>query len=832
MVEPLVGAVLSGRYRLVQPIATGQSGGVWEAHDDVLGRSVAVRELRLGADVPAAVRPGLLRQAAAQARATGRLAHSGIVTVYDVLEDDDRAWIIMQRVVGHSLADDVAADGPWSAPRVARLGLQLADALAAAHATGLVHRDVRPTNVLLADGGGPMLSDLATPQIAAVGAVADLAATHRAAGYAAPELSRRERITVAADFYSLGATLYFALTGRVPSGGSTPWPQPDSPVADVIMSLLADDPAQRLPLYAAVDRLTSVVGAVSAESAEIPESVEAPRPGRLRPTPLPPIEVSQPPPEYPRSRRRTMLVAGSLVAVLAVAGVAFALRHSSAPADSPGTHNAGPQPTVSPAATGPDTMSPQPPSGVKVSGRTTTAITLAWDPAIDDVGVIEYRISRNGTQAGTSPTPGYVDSGLKVDTGYTYTVVAVDAAGNVSLPSAKTAARTLKVPDVRKPTSPARVRVVGRSTTSIALAWNAATDDVGVTDYQVFRDDRRVGSTTRPKFTDEGLTPESTHSYTVRAVDAAGNLSAYSGRASGTTLKTPDTTAPSVPSGLTALRTTTSSVSLRWNPSMDDAGVVDYLVARDALAAVTVDTTSYVDSGLAMGTSYTYSVSARDAAGNVSAPAKLTITTVKPQVVGLTTVAGGGAAPGCQVTVRTTVAVSAGPVTVQLAVTINGASSSTSVVFTGSGPQSRQVDVGTAASGSDGSATVSSTTPNAVDSSADWNAQAGCQPGFTLTDAAASAGDCGTSPVQGSITIAAQHNAGPVAYTVVMNVDGQEAASTTVTVSPHDSQPVALTSATAYAEGTHTVSFTVSGASGSRTAAAGDVTVLACPQQG
>src|SRR4029079_6983363 len=110
---------------------------------------------------------------------------------------------------------------------------------------------------------------------------------------------------------------------------------------------------------------------------------------------------------------------------------------------------------------GPDTTAPQPPANLRVSGRTTTAITLAWEPATDDVGIAGYRISRNGQQIGESPAPGYTDNGLTTNTTYTYTVVSLDAAGNVSQPSAVASGVTLKVPDTKKPSAPSRVHVTG-----------------------------------------------------------------------------------------------------------------------------------------------------------------------------------------------------------------------------------------------------------------------------------------------------------------------------------------------------------------------------------
>ncbi|WP_175500066.1 serine/threonine-protein kinase, partial [Streptomyces sp. CC77] len=155
------GLVLAGRYRLSESIGRGGMGRVWRAHDEVLHRTVAVKELTAGRYVSEADRAVLHARTQKEARAAARISHPSVVTVHDVLEYDDRPWIVMQYVDGPSLADAVKAAGSGRVdPReAARIGLHVLGALGAAHAAGVLHRDVKPGNVLLAKDGRVLLTD-------------------------------------------------------------------------------------------------------------------------------------------------------------------------------------------------------------------------------------------------------------------------------------------------------------------------------------------------------------------------------------------------------------------------------------------------------------------------------------------------------------------------------------------------------------------------------------------------------------------------------------------------------------------------------------------------
>ncbi|MFD0670978.1 DUF4832 domain-containing protein [Cohnella sp. GCM10027633] len=185
-------------------------------------------------------------------------------------------------------------------------------------------------------------------------------------------------------------------------------------------------------------------------------------------------------------------------------------------------------------------------------------------------------------------------------------------------------------PDTQAPAAPTGLASPAKTSVSVDLTWNAATDNVGVAGYQVFRGATQVGTPSSTSFTDTGLTAGTAYSYSVRARDAAGNVSAASSALSVTTTP-PDTQAPSVPSGLAVASKTSGSVNLTWNASTDNTGVTGYQVFRGSTQVGTPSGTSFTDTGLSASTAYSYTVRARDAAGNVSAASSaLSVTTNAP----------------------------------------------------------------------------------------------------------------------------------------------------------------------------------------------------------
>ncbi|MFF2570073.1 serine/threonine-protein kinase [Streptomyces sp. NPDC058084] len=252
------GLLLAGRYRLGESIGRGGMGKVWRAHDEVLHRVVAVKELTAGRFVAEADRLVLHARTQKEARAAARITHPGVVTVHDVLEHDDRPWIVMQYVDGPSLADAAKEAGTIAPGEAARIGLHVLGALRAAHAAGVLHRDVKPGNVLLARDGRVLITDFG---IAAIEGDSSITRTGELVGsidYLAPERVRGGDPGPASDLWSLGATLYSAVEGTSPfrrgSPISTmqavvteepPYPEKAGALAPVIVALLRKDPEQR-----------------------------------------------------------------------------------------------------------------------------------------------------------------------------------------------------------------------------------------------------------------------------------------------------------------------------------------------------------------------------------------------------------------------------------------------------------------------------------------------------------------------------------------------------------------------------------------------------------
>ena len=173
-------------------------------------------------------------------------------------------------------------------------------------------------------------------------------------------------------------------------------------------------------------------------------------------------------------------------------------------------------------------------------------------------------------------------------------------------------------PDTTPPSVPTGLSATAVSQSQVNLSWTASTDNVGVTGYKVYRNGTQVGTTTTTSYQDTGLMADTTYSYTVAAYDAAGNVSAQSTAASATT-QAPDTTPPSVPTGLSATAVSSTQINLSWTASTDNVGVTGYDVFRNGTQVGTTTTTSYQDTGLMADTTYSYTVAAYDAAGNVSA---------------------------------------------------------------------------------------------------------------------------------------------------------------------------------------------------------------------
>ncbi|WP_369391388.1 serine/threonine-protein kinase [Streptomyces sp. CG1] len=216
------GLLVAGRYRLADSIGSGGMGRVWRAHDEVLHRTVAVKELTAALYVSDGDRAVLLARTRAEARAAARISHSAVVTVHDVLEHDGRPWIVMELVEGNSLADAVKEQGRVEPREAARIGLWVLRALRAAHLAGVLHRDVKPGNVLLGRDGRVLLTDFGIAQIEGDSTITRTGEVVGSVDYLAPERVRGHDPGPSSDLWALGATLYTAVEGRSPFRRTSP----------------------------------------------------------------------------------------------------------------------------------------------------------------------------------------------------------------------------------------------------------------------------------------------------------------------------------------------------------------------------------------------------------------------------------------------------------------------------------------------------------------------------------------------------------------------------------------------------------------------------------
>jgi serine/threonine protein kinase len=251
--------IVAGRYRLVEPLGTGGMGTVWLAQDELLRRPVAAKEIFPPAGMTADERAALRQRTLREARTAARLSHPNVVTIYDVAEDDGRPWIIMELVQARSLRDVLEQDGPLDPPAAARVGLQVLAALRSAHALGIMHRDVKPGNVLIEADGRAVLADFGIARAEDSAATTATGVLVGSPSYIAPERAKGDRGGPASDLWSLGATLYAAVEGRPPydrAGAlatlmAVVSDRPDPPrragsMWPVISGLLAADQARRL----------------------------------------------------------------------------------------------------------------------------------------------------------------------------------------------------------------------------------------------------------------------------------------------------------------------------------------------------------------------------------------------------------------------------------------------------------------------------------------------------------------------------------------------------------------------------------------------------------
>ncbi|MFF0010572.1 serine/threonine-protein kinase [Streptomyces sp. NPDC005374] len=313
--------LLAGRYRLGGVLGRGGMGTVWRAEDETLGRTVAVKELRFPSSIDEDEKRRLITRTLREAKAIARIRNTSAVTVYDVVDEDDRPWIVMELVEGKSLAEVIREDGLLEPKRAAEVGLAILDVLRSAHREGILHRDVKPSNVLISEDGRVVLTDFGIAQVEGDPSITSTGMLVGAPSYISPERARGHKPGPAADMWSLGGLLYAAVEGAPPyDKGSAiatltavmtePLEEPKNagPLRDVIYGLLTKDPAQRLDDDRARTMLTAVI--------------HAPEPKAAEPEPAPDATRVVPLPAQPEERAGGERLRGALRSVRKVAGAA------------------------------------------------------------------------------------------------------------------------------------------------------------------------------------------------------------------------------------------------------------------------------------------------------------------------------------------------------------------------------------------------------------------------------------------------------------------------------------------------------------------------------
>jgi hypothetical protein len=341
--------VIADRYRLLRPLGQGGMGRVWAARDGLLDRDVALKELVLPPGLTPAEIHELRERAIREARAIARIDHPSVVRIFDVVRSGGAPWIVMELVPSRTLFQVVREDGPMAPERAAEIGLGVLGALRAAHRAGVLHRDVKPANVLLGHGGRVVLTDFGLAVTAGDSSMTSTGVVLGSPSYLAPERALDHHIGPAADLWSLGATLYAAVEGRPPYDKSSPvatlaalaTEPPAPPVRAGVLrpaldGLLRKDPARRVEA-AEAERLLRAAAAGQMAPPEVARAEAAPAEMAVQPS----GEAAQVQPsgaatgEMPAapSRRRRWWIGVAAVAAVAVAAAVARPMLSSADAE-------------------------------------------------------------------------------------------------------------------------------------------------------------------------------------------------------------------------------------------------------------------------------------------------------------------------------------------------------------------------------------------------------------------------------------------------------------------------------------------------------------------
>ncbi len=413
--------LIAGRYRLVSSLGAGGMGRVWLARDEVLRRDVAIKEIALPFGLADDEREEMRERTLREARAAARLSHPNVVQIYDVQHGDERPWIVMEYVRSRSLLQVIRENGPLPVDQVAGIGLAVLSALDAANRVGVLHRDVKPSNVLIADDGRVVLTDFGSAMIdEGEGALTRTGVILGSPQYIAPERVQTGVSTAEADLWSLGATLYDAVEGRPPYTRETTLatlialsrdkPDPTKlagPLKPVLKGLLQRNPRDRMKPVEVEERLRRVADVqTTVRLRHVPGlGAEPPRPADLAEVvryevtsaaaaaavgqgPLAAIDAEPVPPAarsplsgrapvpVPRRPQRLLwaVAAGVSAVVLALGAAAFTLERTGSPDDSPLNGALGPATLSSSAPASPQSVSPS----VVAAGPVTLPAKFTW----------------------------------------------------------------------------------------------------------------------------------------------------------------------------------------------------------------------------------------------------------------------------------------------------------------------------------------------------------------------------------------------------------------------------------------------------------------------
>jgi serine/threonine protein kinase len=338
-----VWTLIAGRYTLGREIGRGGMGAVWLGRDDVLGRDVALKRIGM---VPGASSPDLER-AEREARLAARLNHPHVVAVYDLVDDGTDHWLVMEYVEGVTLSALITRDGALTADEAAPLVRQAADALVAAHAAGIVHRDVKPSNMLVNRDGEVKLSDFGIARAQADASLTQTGLVTGSPAYLAPEVASGSTATEASDVWSLGASLFHALSGHPPYDVSDnlmgalyrivheePPRLPDPGwLGPVLEHTMTRDPAERWTMAQVRDFLDqghdvtihpAPMVAADGEGTRILQATPA-EPMAVPPVEADPAQVTPPPAPHRRARGVPWPWIAAVVALVGVVVIAIAV---------------------------------------------------------------------------------------------------------------------------------------------------------------------------------------------------------------------------------------------------------------------------------------------------------------------------------------------------------------------------------------------------------------------------------------------------------------------------------------------------------------------------